>query len=120
MRIADAVVAHADSLAALAHEETGLGLPRLDGEVLRCANQLRFYADVCIEGSWLGATIDHATATTPDLRRIQASVGPVAVFGASNFPFGFGTLGTTPAPPSPPGLPSWSKDTQPTRARMPP
>ncbi|GAA1766669.1 aldehyde dehydrogenase family protein [Nostocoides vanveenii] len=91
--IADAVVAHADSLAALAHEETGLGLPRLDGEVLRCANQLRFYADVCIEGSWLGATIDHATATTPDLRRIQASVGPVAVFGASNFPFGFGTLG---------------------------
>ena len=51
--------------------ETGLGLPRLDGEVLRCANQLRFCADVCVEGSWLGATIDHATATTPDLRRVQ-------------------------------------------------
>ncbi|MFN8099869.1 MAG: aldehyde dehydrogenase family protein [Dermatophilaceae bacterium] len=91
--VADAVVAHAPTLAALAQEETGLGLPRLDGEVLRCANQLRFYADVCVEGSWLGATIDHATATTPDLRRVQTPLGPVAVFGASNFPFGFGTLG---------------------------
>lgn len=91
--IADAVLAHAPALAALADEETGLGLPRLDGEVLRCATQLRFYADVCVDGGWLGATIDHATATTPDLRRVQVPLGPVAVFGASNFPFGFGTLG---------------------------
>lgn len=91
--IAAAVEHHADELAAVADTETGLGRVRLDGEVLRCAAQLRFYADVCAEGSWLGVTIDHATHTGPDLRRMNVSLGPVAVFGASNFPFAFGTLG---------------------------
>lgn len=91
--LADALIDHAPVLAALAQEETGLGLPRLDGEIARTANQLRFYAEVCIEGSWLDATLDFATETAPDLRRVQTSLGPVAVFGASNFPFAFGTLG---------------------------
>lgn len=70
-----------------------LGRARLDGEVARCATQLRFYARVCADGAWLGATIDHAAGAAPDLRRMNIPLGPVAVFGASNFPFGFGTLG---------------------------
>ncbi len=91
--VAHGVVAAADELADVADRETGLGRTRLDGEVLRCADQLRFYARVCREGSWLDATIDHAVDTAPDLRRVRRPVGPVAVFGASNFPFAFGTLG---------------------------
>ena len=80
-------------LVTVADRETGLGEPRLTGELARCANQLRFYADVAVEGSWLGAAVDHAAGLAPDLRRMQVPLGPVAVLGASNFPFGFGTLG---------------------------
>ncbi|GAB3449221.1 aldehyde dehydrogenase (NADP(+)) [Phycicoccus ginsengisoli] len=93
--LADALEAPdtAARLVALADRETALGEPRLTGEVARVAAQLRFYADVAQEGSWLEATIDHATATTPWLGRLQQPLGPVAVFGASNFPFAFGVLG---------------------------
>ena len=85
--------AAAARLVAVADRETGLGEPRLTGELARCANQLRFYADVAVEGSWLGVTVDHAAGLAPDLRRMQVPLGPVAVLGASNFPFGFGALG---------------------------
>jgi NADP-dependent aldehyde dehydrogenase len=54
---------------------------------------LRFYADVAAEGSYLDVTIDDATATSPRLVRVNRPIGPVAVFGASNFPFAFGLLG---------------------------
>jgi len=54
---------------------------------------MRFYAAVVRDGGWLGATIDTATPGRPDLRRVNVPLGPVAVFGASNFPFGFGVLG---------------------------
>lgn len=91
--VAAALEAHADELAALADTETALGLPRLTGEVGRTAAQLRFYADVAVEGSWLGVSIDSATPTSPELVRLNRSLGPVAVFGASNFPFAFGVLG---------------------------
>ncbi len=91
--VAEAVEADADALTSVADQETGLGLERLSGEVARCAAQLRFYGVVAREGSWLEAAIDHATDATPDLRRIRRSLGPVAVFGASNFPFAFGSLG---------------------------
>lgn len=91
--IAVAVERHTEELAATADEETGLGRTRLDGEVARCATQLRFYAEVCREGAWLGATIDRAAGAAPDLRRVNVPLGPVAVFGASNFPFAFGSLG---------------------------
>lgn len=83
----------AAALVAAADRETGLGEVRLTGELARCANQLRFYGDVAAEGSWLGATIDHATAASADLRRLRVPLGPVGVLGASNFPFGFGVLG---------------------------
>lgn len=91
--VADAVLLAADELAELADRESGLGRARLDGEVARCADQLRFYAAVAQEGSWLDATIDHGGDGAPDVRRLRVPVGPVAVFGASNFPFAFGTLG---------------------------
>ncbi|MFT3874555.1 MAG: aldehyde dehydrogenase family protein [Nocardioides sp.] len=80
-------------LVAAADHETGLGEVRLTGELARCAGQLRFYGDVAAEGSWLEVTIDHAAGAAPDLRRMQVPLGPVAVLGASNFPFGFGVLG---------------------------
>src|SRR5437763_3735311 len=83
--VADALEGHADELAALADQETALGRPRLDGEVTRAAAQLRFYGAVAAEGTYLGATLEEATATTPRLVRVNQPLGPVAVFGASNF-----------------------------------
>lgn len=91
--VADALTHHADELIELADRETALGAPRLTGEVARAAAQLRFYGDVCVEGSWLGVRIDSATETTPHLVRVNQPLGPVAVFGASNFPFAFSVLG---------------------------
>lgn len=92
--IADAVEAHGDELVELADRETALGVTRLTGELARMADQLRFYARVAAEGSYLGVTIDEATDSTPRLVRVNRPLGPVAVFGSSNFPFGFGVLGT--------------------------
>ncbi len=91
--VADALEAHRDELVELADRETALGEARLSGEVSRAANQLRFYGDVAAEGSYLGVTVDEATATTPRIVRVNRPLGPVAVFGASNFPFAFSVLG---------------------------
>lgn len=91
--VADALQAHRDELAELADRETALGIDRLTGEVLRTAGQLRFYGDVAAEGSYLEVTIDEPTETTPSLVRVNRPLGPVAVFGASNFPFAFSVLG---------------------------
>ena len=85
--------ATADELIALADRETALGRVRLTAELARAAGQLRFYAKVGDEGSWLGATLDASTAMRPALARVEQPLGPVAVFGASNFPFAFGVLG---------------------------
>jgi NADP-dependent aldehyde dehydrogenase len=91
--IAEALEQHVDELVEIADRETALGEQRLTGEVGRTAGQLRFYADVAAEGSYLDVTIDDATVTSPRLVRVNRPVGPVAVFGASNFPFAFGLLG---------------------------
>lgn len=89
--IADAIDANAAELIAIADRETGLGAERLTMEVGRAAIQLRYYADIAAEGSYVDATID----TTPiRLARMRVPLGPVAVFGASNFPFLFSVLGT--------------------------
>lgn len=86
-----------DQLVAAADEETSLGVQRLRAEVRRTSYQLRFFADVIAEGSYLEATIDHAketpTGPTPDLRRMLVPLGPIAVFGASNFPLAFSVPG---------------------------
>ena len=96
-KIADALDAHTDELAALANGETALGLPRLGGEIKRTTQQLRLFADVLREGSYLEATLDGADAASvpprPDLRRMLQPLGPVAVFAASNFPFAFSIAG---------------------------
>jgi NADP-dependent aldehyde dehydrogenase len=91
--LADHLEKHGDELAPLADEDTGLGVPRLIGEVGRAASQLRFYGDVAAEGSYLRITVDEATPTSPRLVKVNQPLGPVAVFGASNFPFAFSVLG---------------------------
>jgi NADP-dependent aldehyde dehydrogenase len=89
--VADALDDHRDDLVAIADEETALGSPRLPGEVGRTSGQLRMFADVLLEGSYLEVVIDHAdpdaTPPRPDLRRMLRPLGPVAVFAAGNFPF---------------------------------
>lgn len=95
--MAEAVEHHRDELIEIAALETGFTTAKLDGELTRAAYQLRFFADVIRDGSYLEATIDRARSTPmgprPDLRRLLVPVGPVAVFGASNFPFAFSVLG---------------------------
>lgn len=94
---ADALDARRDDLVTLADRETGLGATRLNGELTRTCYQLRLFAEVLDEGSYLEAAVDHAGDTPmgprPDLRRMLIPIGPVAVFGASNFPFAFSVPG---------------------------
>ena len=82
----------------LAAQETHLGRDRLQGELKRTTFQLRLFADVLRDGSFLQATIDHADPAwpmgpRPDLRRLLRPIGPVAVYAASNFPFAFSVAG---------------------------
>ncbi|MDQ0644752.1 aldehyde dehydrogenase (NADP(+)) [Microbacterium murale] len=95
--IAGSLDARSGELVRIADEETALRIPRLTGELARTTAQLRQFADVIEEGSYLEATIDHpnpaATPPVPDLRRVLRPIGPVAVFAASNFPFAFSIAG---------------------------
>jgi NADP-dependent aldehyde dehydrogenase len=91
--IADALDAGTDQLVAIADTETALGAPRLSGEVARTSAQLRMFADLVDEGSYVDAVISPATAARPDVRRMQWPIGPVGVFSASNFPFAFSVAG---------------------------
>lgn len=84
-------------LIGIASEETNLPLPRLNGELTRTTSQLKMFAALITEGSWVEASIDTAdnnrTPPRPDIRKMLVPVGPVIVFGASNFPFAFSTAG---------------------------
>jgi NADP-dependent aldehyde dehydrogenase len=95
--IADRIDAARDQLVEIGHRETAIPVERLRGEAIRTSYQARFFADVLEEGSYLEATIDHAGTTPmgpgPDLRKLLVPIGPVAVFGASNFPLAFSVLG---------------------------
>jgi len=95
--IAEELETDAANLVELAHIETALPVTRLEGELRRTAFQFRFFADVVADGSFLDATIDHATDTPmgplPDLRRLRSPIGVVGVFGSSNFPFAFSVPG---------------------------
>lgn len=78
--------------------ETGLPRGRLEGERQRTVGQLRFFAGIVREGAWIDATLDPAKPDRvplprPDLRRRHVALGPVAVFGASNFPLAFSVAG---------------------------
>jgi NADP-dependent aldehyde dehydrogenase len=95
--LADALEARREDVVAVADRETGLGATRLNGELTRTAYQLQLFGEVLEEGSYLEAAIDHAGQTPmgprPDLRRMLVPIGPVAVFGASNFPLAFSVPG---------------------------
>lgn len=96
--LADEIEALGDRLLEIGDSETALGLPRLTGERGRTCGQIRAFAELAIKGEWVQASIDTAIpdrtpVPKPDLRRMMKAIGPVAVFGASNFPFAFGTLG---------------------------
>jgi 2,5-dioxopentanoate dehydrogenase len=86
-----------DALIRTAMEETNLPEARLRGERARTIFQLNSYADACERGEWLEARIDTAipdkTPPKPDIRKMLVPLGPVVVFGASNFPFAYSTAG---------------------------
>ncbi|MBF0817282.1 aldehyde dehydrogenase (NADP(+)) [Microbacterium paludicola] len=95
---ADALDARADELIPVAMRETGLAEPRLRGELRRTTVQLRLFAEVVVDGSYLDVRIDEADpdfvlGPRPDLRRVMEPVGPVLNFAASNFPFAFSVAG---------------------------
>lgn len=83
-----------DALISIADEETALGRARLEPERMRTCTQMRLFADLLRAGWYREPTIDRAnpaaSAFRPDLRRMLVPLGPVAVFGASNFPLAWG------------------------------
>lgn len=96
--IAEGIEAIAVELIDRAHRETALPEKRLQGELARTTNQLRLFAQLVEEGSWLNARIDPAEPERKpmpraDLRSMLRPLGPVAVFGASNFPLAFSVAG---------------------------
>ena len=96
--IADEILALDDVLIKMYCLESGLPEGRAQGERGRTVGQLRAFAGLVAEGSWVDATIDtgdsdRTPAPKPDLRKMLVPLGPVVVFGASNFPLAFSTAG---------------------------
>jgi len=97
-RAAAELEAFGDELLDLAQAETGLPRPRLTGERARMLNGIRLFARMARDGSWVSARIDHADPQRqplpkPDVRAMLRPIGPVVVFGASNFPFAISVAG---------------------------
>ena len=96
--IADEIEARAEAITEIGTQETGLPVARLQGERGRTTGQLRLFADHIEKGDFLDRRFDAALpdrqpAPRPEIRLIQRPIGPVAVFGASNFPLAFSTAG---------------------------
>jgi alpha-ketoglutaric semialdehyde dehydrogenase len=96
--IADNIDAIGEELALRASQETGLPAVRLQGERARTTGQLRLFASVVRQGDFRGVRIDpdlpdRTPVPRADIRQRQIPLGPVAVFGASNFPLAFSTAG---------------------------
>ena len=96
--VADEIEADRDPIVEAAVSESGLPEGRISGEVGRTTGQLRLFADVVRRGDHLGVRLDPALPDRsplprPDLRQRMVPLGPVAVFGASNFPLAFSTAG---------------------------
>lgn len=96
--IAEGLAAAGDAIVLRAHLETGLPPARLHGEMARTSGQLRMFAEAVEEGSWVDARIDEAKPerkplARADIRSMLRPLGPVAVFGASNFPLAFSVAG---------------------------
>src|SRR5688500_14447209 len=96
--VADKIMALGDELLERGNAESGLPIARLTGERGRTVGQLRLFADELRKGGWLGIRVDPALpertpAPRPDLRQRKVPLGPVVVFGASNFPLAFSVAG---------------------------
>ena len=96
--IADEIEARAEAITDIGTRETGLPEARLNGERGRTTGQLRLFADHILKGDYLDtrhdpALPDRQPLPRPDLRMVQRPIGPIAVFGASNFPLAFSTAG---------------------------
>ena len=96
--IADELDALGDEFIATVCRETALPAGRIQGERARTSGQMRLFAKVLRRGDFYGARIDRALPDRqplprPDLRQYHIGIGPVAVFGASNFPLAFSTAG---------------------------
>lgn len=97
-RIADEIEARAAEITVIGTQESGLPVARLEGERGRTTGQLRLFAKTIRAGDYLDRRHDEALpdrkpAPRPDMKMIQRPIGPVAVFGASNFPLAFSTAG---------------------------
>jgi len=97
-RIAELLEANAAAIVERVTLETGLAAARLQGELARTCFQLRLYGQAAASGLCASARIDHADPNRkplakPDLRSMMVPVGPVVVFGASNFPLAFSVAG---------------------------
>lgn len=96
--IADEIDARAEAITQIGTQETGLPEARLQGERGRTVGQLRLFAEHILKGDYLDrrhdkALPDRTPLPRPDLKMVQRPIGPVAVFGASNFPLAFSTAG---------------------------
>ena len=96
--IGDEIMNLGDELVERSCAETGLPAARITGERGRTVNQLKLFASLLKEGSWVNARIDTADperkpAPKPDIRSLQIALGPVGIFGASNFPLAFSVAG---------------------------
>ncbi|WP_332719033.1 aldehyde dehydrogenase (NADP(+)) [Pelagibacterium mangrovi] len=96
--IADEIETRGAEITEIGTQETGLPAARLEGERGRTTGQLRLFASHILEGDYLDRRHDEAQpdrkpAPRPDLKLVQRPIGPVAVFGASNFPLAFSTAG---------------------------
>ncbi|WP_062260460.1 aldehyde dehydrogenase (NADP(+)) [Endozoicomonas arenosclerae] len=97
-RLADRIEQLDEELVTVACSETGLPAARIQGEKGRTIGQIRMFAEVVRTGLWQSPTLDSALPDRqplprPDLRRSYVPLGPVAVFGASNFPLAFSVAG---------------------------
>ena len=96
--IADEIEARGAAITEIGTQETGLPAARLEGERGRTTGQLRLFAEHIRKGEYLDRRVDRALpdrkpAARPEIRMMQRPIGPVAVFGASNFPLAFSTAG---------------------------
>lgn len=97
-RIGEEIMNLGDALIERCMQESGLPQGRLQGERGRTVNQLKLFAELLRDGSWVDARIDTAMPDRqplpkPDIRQMQIALGPVGVFGASNFPLAFSVAG---------------------------
>lgn len=97
--VAADIAALGDALLERAHLETALPMARLTGERARTLNTFKMFAAMARDGSWLNARIDRADPDRkplpkPDIRAANIGIGPVVVFGASNFPLAISVAGT--------------------------